>query len=235
MASTSETGHARNVANFEDLIAFVISYGLTYNPTKNSLKLPQLHALYAAALASLTDVTAKKTTYNFAVNQRMAAFDGLKKMSTRLIAALEATDASPYTIADAEGFNRKIQGKRAAAPEGGNSISVSQRSYDSLIEHFAGLIAVLAAEPSYMPNEEDLKITTLNARKADMIAKNSAVATAFAGINNARISRNNNLYALNVGILDIAASVKDYVKSVYGASSPEFALIKGLKFVNYSV
>jgi hypothetical protein len=41
MASTSETGHAKNVANLQDLISFVIGYGATYNPTKNTLKLPQ--------------------------------------------------------------------------------------------------------------------------------------------------------------------------------------------------
>ena len=39
MASTSETGHAKNVANFEDLISFVTGYGATYNPTKVPLKL----------------------------------------------------------------------------------------------------------------------------------------------------------------------------------------------------
>ena len=31
MASTSETGHAKNVANFQDLIEFVTGYGATYN------------------------------------------------------------------------------------------------------------------------------------------------------------------------------------------------------------
>ena len=40
MASTSEVGHAKNVANFQDLIEFVTGYGATYNPSKSSLKLP---------------------------------------------------------------------------------------------------------------------------------------------------------------------------------------------------
>ena len=42
MPAYYETGHAKNVANFQDLIAFVTGYGATYNPTKNALKLPQL-------------------------------------------------------------------------------------------------------------------------------------------------------------------------------------------------
>ena len=52
MASTSEVGHAKNVANFQDLIEFVTAYGATYNPSKNSLKLPQLIALKASADAT---------------------------------------------------------------------------------------------------------------------------------------------------------------------------------------
>ena len=53
MASTSETGHAKNVANFQDLIEFVTGYGATYNPSKNSLKLPQLISLKASAEGTL--------------------------------------------------------------------------------------------------------------------------------------------------------------------------------------
>ena len=36
MPSTSETGHAKNVANFEDLISFCNGYGATYNPSKDA-------------------------------------------------------------------------------------------------------------------------------------------------------------------------------------------------------
>lgn len=77
MASTSEVGHAKNVANFQDLIAFVTGYGATYNPSKNSLQLPQLQALYTQANTSLDGVVAKNTNYNNAVNQRIQAFSNL--------------------------------------------------------------------------------------------------------------------------------------------------------------
>jgi hypothetical protein len=42
MASTTETGHAKNVANFEDLISFCTGYGASYNPSKASIKLAAL-------------------------------------------------------------------------------------------------------------------------------------------------------------------------------------------------
>jgi hypothetical protein len=37
MASTTETGHAKKLANFEDLISFCTGYGASYNPNKASL------------------------------------------------------------------------------------------------------------------------------------------------------------------------------------------------------
>ena len=45
MASTSETGHAKNVANFDDLISFVTGYGTAYNLSKATIKLTALQTL----------------------------------------------------------------------------------------------------------------------------------------------------------------------------------------------
>ena len=175
MASVSETGHAKNVANLQDLISFVTGYGATYNPTKNALKLPQLTALATASQTSLADVITKNTAYNNKVNERVNAFSGLKALSTRLVNALETTDATAQVIKDAKGFNRKLQGKRASTattPIDPNTpapatISTSQQSYDQQIQHLAGLTSVLISEPSYAPNETALATATLTALQAN--------------------------------------------------------------------
>jgi len=39
MTSTTETGHAKNVANFESLISICTGYGTAYNASKENLKL----------------------------------------------------------------------------------------------------------------------------------------------------------------------------------------------------
>lgn len=49
MPSTSETGHAKNVANFQDLISFCTGYGATYNPSKAALSVANLQAQLTAA------------------------------------------------------------------------------------------------------------------------------------------------------------------------------------------
>lgn len=238
MASTSETGHAKNVANFQDLIEFVTGYGATYNPSKNSLKLPQLITLKATAESSLADVITKNTNYNNKVNDRITAFSGLKSLSTRLFNALQSTDATPETIGNAKTFNRKMQGKKASSSQtptdpntpAPTTISTSQQSYDQLIQHLAGLNSVLEAEASYTPNETDLQVASVIAKIADLTAKNTAVATAYASISNSRIARNGTLYSSTTGLVETANEVKKYVKSVFGASSPQFAQVKGIEF-----
>ena len=238
MASTSEVGHAKNVANFQDLIEFVTGYGTTYNPSKNALKLPQLIALKASADATLADIITINTNYNNKVNERISAFSGLKSLSTRLVNALQTTDATIETIGNAKTFNRKMQGKKASSSQtptdpntpAPTTISTSQQSYDQLIQHLAGLTSVLEAETSYTPNETDLQVATLQTKIADLTAKNTAVATAYASISNSRIARNETLYSSSTGLVETANEVKKYIKSVFGASSPQFAQVKGIQF-----
>ncbi len=177
-------------------------------------------------------------SHNNAVNDRVIAFTGLKALSTRLVSALETTNAPKEKISDAKGFNRKMQGRRAAAiqtPTDPNApapktISSAQLSYDQLIQHFAALISILQSETSYLPNETDLKILTLIAKQADLTAKNNAVATAYTTISNSRIARNKMLYDTTTGLVDIALEVKKYVKSVYGSTSPEYAQVRKIPF-----
>jgi len=238
MASTSETGHAKNVANLQDLISFITGYGATYNPTKNALKLPQLSALATTAQASLADVVTKNTDYNNTVYERVVAFKDLKSLSTRLINALQATDATSEKVANAKAFNKKMQGVKAKSVEtptdpnapAPNTISTSQQSYDQQIQHLAGIISVLQTEPSYAPNEIDLQIGTITAKQANLTAKNNAVATAYTNVSNSRIARDTTIYGTDTGLFDIATEVKKYIKSVFGATSPQFAQVKGIEF-----
>ena len=245
MASTSETGHAKNVANFEDLISFCTGYGTSYNPSKNSIKIPQLTTLRTNANTAIQTVKTSKTAFDNATNVRETTFANLKKLATRIINALEATDATKQTVDDAKTINRKIQGKRAdnsksakttpsttspTAEPTDKTISVSQQSFDSLIDGFTKLIQVVSTEPLYIPNETDVKVATLNSLLASMKTANTNVINATTTYSNARIARNTTLYAVNTGLTDIAGEVKKYVKSVFGAISPQYKQISKSKF-----
>lgn len=237
--SANETGHAKNIANFQHLLAFLKAYGSAYNPTKVTLQIPQLEALLTEAESRLAEVMTQNTTYNNKVNERFTVFNGLKSLSTRLVNALQTTSASDQVINDAKGFNRKLQGQRATkantaptAPNAPapNTISVSQQSYIQQLQHFAGLITVLKSEPSYAPNETDLQITTLETKQSQLATKNNEVSNAYVSVSNSRIARNNTLYINPESIFATASDIKKYIKSIFGATSPEFAQVKGIEF-----
>jgi hypothetical protein len=248
MASTSETGHDKNVANFENLISFCVGYGVTYNPSKNSLKVPQLQTQLASCKVNITSVTNATIAFNNATNARMAAFAGLKVLSTRLVNALDVTNASNDLVKDAKTINAKIQGSKLTKADAGKNaktiaidpntpvaetpktISSSQQSYSSLIEHFAKMIALLSTEPTYLPNENELKIVTLNTQLTNLKNTNTAVINAYTTVSNSRIARNQSLYNLVNGLCATAKEVKAYVKSVFGATSPQYKQVSGIEF-----
>lgn len=247
MASTSETGHAKNVANFEKLVVETTAFGATYNPSKAALKTAALTTQLTAAKAAITAVNSAEPAYKNAVSARDAAFAPLGKLITRINNALKASDTTVQVDESAMTLVRKLQGRRAtakktdeekktAAAEGKEvvEISSSQMSYDSRLDNFDKLIKLLASVTAYAPNEADLKVTALTTLYNDLKAKNTAVLTAEMPLSTARIARNDVLYKPNTGIVDTSVDVKSYVKSVYGATSPQYKLISSLKFTSYN-
>jgi chromosome segregation ATPase len=247
MASINETGHVINVANFEDMISICTGFGTVYNPTKNSIKLAAMNTLFTGARNSLQAVKTAKTNFDNATNAREITFSGIKKLSTRIVNALAATDAAKQTVDDAKTVNRKIQGRRAdnktqplPAATSGNTpvtpvpvqISVSQQSYDKLVDNFTKLIQVVSSEPLYIPNEADLKAAQLNTTLTNLKSSNTNVINAHTAFSNAIISRDATLYTDNTGLYDITGEVKKYVKSVFGASSPQFHQVSKIHFTN---
>ncbi|SDF85509.1 hypothetical protein [Epilithonimonas hungarica] len=240
MAPVYETGHAKNVANFQDLISFCQSYGTTYNPTKENLKIPQLQLLYQEAQSKLDDAKTQKATFDNATNSRRNTFADLRSLSTRVINALAVSGADALAIEDAKAINKKIQGTSSKKPtstetpttsEGaGGGISTSQQSYDRLIDHFTSLIELLNQNKSYAPNEDDLKTTTLQTKLTEMKTANTELINAFTANSNAMISRNETLYHKQTGLVQISKEVKQYIKSVFGAGSPQYDQVNGLEF-----
>ncbi len=243
MASTSESGHPINVANFDDLISYVTAYGATYNPPKASIKLAALQTVSTNIKAAVAAVHTVEPAYKNAVSARDAAFVQLSPMVTRIINSLKATDTTDQTIESVKTIVRKIQGKRAtpkvtdaekkAAEAAGKpivEISSSQMGYDNRLDNFDKLIKLLTTVTLYAPNEADLKTTALTTVYTDLKTKNAAVISATIPLSNARIARNVVMYKDITGMFDLAADVKTYVKSVYGATSPQYKQISKIKF-----
>ena len=210
------------------------AYGDTYKPAKNTLEIEALNTLLAQSRDSISKVTGAKNQLDLAINQRQIKFNTLRPTATRIVNALQATDASTQIIGDTKTINNKLQGRRTTAKSKEETqkrtISTSQLSYDSLTENFAKLIDLITAESTYKPNEQELKIETLTTYLQELQKVNTNVVNANTAYSNALISRDKTLYAGNTGLVDTALNVKKYIISLFGATSPQYKQISKLEF-----
>ena len=118
--------------------------------------------------------------------------------------------------------------------------TASETGHVKNVANFDELISkILGYGPDYNPTKTSLKTESLQstsfiARKAidavnDLRTKNSAVLNANTPLNNARLSRNNILYNEVTGLVYTAMSAKAYIKSVFGATSPQYKQVSGLQ------
>jgi len=246
MTRQGETGHAKNMANFETLITTVTGYGITYNPSKSALKLLALQTLETNAKTTFDAVKIAFALYHASVAARESAFSPVSKLMTRVLGAVKALDTIQQIDDNVKALVHKIQGtstKRGStvATKQTTTTEVSttkqnstiQMSFDTRLENLDKLIKLLNGIPLYVPNEEDIKIETLTALYNDLKAKNTAVITSSVALSNARIARDKVFYKDDTGLFDIAVSVKNYVKSVFGASTPQYKQVSRLVFKSY--
>ena len=238
MPSTSEVGHAKNVANLQKLTEQVTVYTL-YNPPVDNLKVANLTALYTTASTKLSEVEDKRNANKNAITLRQSAFENLKSTCTKIINHLEILGLPSGTIDQAKSLNRTIQGgqKKPATPheegkEETKTVSTSRQSYTQKADNFGILLQLLGTITEYNPNEDDLKLTNLETYKNSLVSSTQSVDQTEAELNNKLIERDQILYADGTGLYSIAQNVKKYVKSLYGATSPEYANVSGIEFTS---
>ena len=234
--STSETGHAKNVANLQKLTEQIKVYSL-YNPPVDNLKIVNLQTLYADASTKLIEVEDKRHANKNAITLRQSAYENLKSTCTRIVNQLDILGLPQGTLDQAKSLNRVIQGgqKKSTTPleegkEAPKTVSTSRQSYTQQAENFGILLQLLSTIPSYAPNEDELKLTNLNAFQTSLLSSTQAVDQTEAELNNKLIERDQLLYADGTGLYTIAQNVKKYVKSLYGATSPEYTNVSAIKF-----
>jgi len=238
--AVNETGHYKNITSLDKMILKAVGFGATYNPSKVSIKIANLQTLATQALADYTPVSPASVAFNNKVNDRIIIFQPFKTYATQILSAFKtSSDANAQKIKDLTTINRKIQGSRtpkkdavpvdpnAPAPE---TISASQQSYEMKYDHFVELVDLIASEPTYLPNETELKLVALQAFKTSLQTANTAVFTAFETVNQARIKRDKTLYNEKTGVYTIQGLVKDYVKSVYKVNSIQYKQMVAIKF-----
>jgi hypothetical protein len=203
--------------------------------------LAALQAVLTAAKAAVAAVKAAESAETIAVNERAAEFAGIGKLAVSAKRAAEISVNDAQFTAALTAITRKFYGGRAgdkpvddpSTPDIDESLggrSVSQRSFDSLIAHFASLIELLKTRIEYATNETELQIPALEAKLAAMLAKNNAAVAAIAARGNAADARDELLYNEETGILKRVLLIKKQLALVPGKASAAYRQVNALQF-----
>src|SRR4051812_4125786 len=107
MASTSETGHVINIANFKLMIDTVAAFGPDYTPSNSNLSVVSMTTKWTAADAAQTTMTTALQNSKTPINEREILFEPLNKLVTRTLNIFRSTPASSQIKKDAKGLGDK--------------------------------------------------------------------------------------------------------------------------------
>lgn len=256
MASTSETGHKKNLANIDKVIDLVTQFGATYNPSNPLITVAGLNTLKSQCTLTENNADTTYITFKNDTNAREVAFDPVAKTASAINDHVKTLSISQQTIDDVTALTKVIRGdytgKLTKADAGKlnsenstntseeettetNTVSTSRQSYDNILANLNKLVQLVASNTSYVPNESKIQVVTLNALVITLTAKNLAAVTATNAYFLARNQRNLTFYAPQTGLCDIMKKAKLYVKQVYGTNSAEYKQITTIKFTKYSL
>ena len=232
-----ETGIIPNIENFDILISSCQGYSSRYNPSNNKIKIPALQTIQTNAGQSILALDDLATPRSNTIAARVTNYVTLPPYCTRIVNALAASeDVDKRIVQVAQTYVRKIRGERKSkkilnpSPTDAKQISASQRSYFNQAEFFHKLITFVLAQPTYAPNETELKEAALTAFHTLLCQLNQDAIDADTPWLSALNTRNQILYAPKTGMIDIALAVKKYVRSVKSITKEEYNQISKLVF-----
>ncbi len=235
----AETGHAKNLENWQKMIAACAGFGGGYQPTNADLDLASMNALNAEVEGLMDGVQSNIVPWKNKVADRENIYKGVRPRTTQILGAFRACGADANKVDNVETFHRQVHGARAKAKPVDDPLtpgdeskgnSVSHQSYVQVAEAFGQIVALLAGEPKYKPNEDHLKLATNETYHTQMETANDDVVNTVPAWKNSMASRNARMYDDPDSIFERQKLVKEYVKSAFGQNSPQYAQVKGLEF-----
>lgn len=237
----SETGHAKNVANFETVTIALTAVGADYDPPQPLIFLPALQTHLGESKSSLLLKSQTAAAKTLAVDNREAEYKDIGKYANNVgrAAAVNINDAAFNE--DMKSITRLLNGKRAgdapvddpATPnvdESQAAHSVSHLSYDNIESNWGKMVTLVETKNTYKVNEPEFKLETLQAKHAALQTTNNAAKAAYIADDNALEQRDEKLYDDETGILKRVELIKTYIEYRFGKQSAIYKQINALKF-----
>ena len=235
MASTTETGHNKNVANFSTAYQVLQEMGTLYNPSNAKIQLANLDPIRTSLQSTITELNIKKPIYKNAVSAREFAISPLGKLMTKSLNYAKSLDISATDKENINAQAKKIRGDqkpKSVNPETTETdgISTSQMSYDSRIANLETYTTQLASHTEYAPNETEIQIASLQTLHSTLVTLSTAVNSAGNALITARKNRNDILYSNDTNVIQLIKDIKAYLKSLGEAGKPYYNAIVKLQF-----
>jgi hypothetical protein len=244
MSSTSEIGHAKNVANFDRLKTYINNFGALYQPSNANLLLPVVESKLQDSDTAVKAVEPFKKPYKDAIDLRKTLFSGVNNRFTNAFKNLKSSDGvSPTTLNDAFTLLKKIKGtnrpsKKTTAASGTTTAdattpsthSTLQLSFDMRLANIYDLISLLKNSPEYHPNEADITIAALDTFASDLTKANKNLVAIQLPYAAALKTRDTQLYAPQLGLVDMANKIKNYVSGIGNLTPSDKKQVAALKF-----
>ena len=239
-----ETGHAKNVANFENATIIVAGLGAGYSPNQPLIQLAALQTKLAAAKAVLDQVNTSEADKKIKTDEVQAEFEGLDKYAVNIKRTAEVELNDPDFTANLQSIVNRFtsSSRKTGVPddpltpdidESRTKLSTAQRSRDNQVAHLADMLALLQTRADYNPDDMQYKIETIEAKIASLTAKNNAAKTAEAVFGNELDARDAVLYDEETGITKLVKLIKIQLALKPGKESAAYQQINALEFRKY--
>ena len=237
-----ETGHNKNVANFETTIIILTNLGAQYAPPQALIVLTALQQLLDQAKAALLAVDEAEAARTVKVDEAQAAFKDLPQYVVNIKRQAEVEVNDPSFTKDLQTIVNKFSppgrdtGKddNPATPdvdESRTAASQSQRSRDNLIAHLMDIVTLLKARDEYKATGTPYATAAIDDRIAALTAASNAAKAAEAAYGTKKDARDEILYDDEANnLLSRVKLIKAYVALKFGKDSAPYRQIAALEF-----
>lgn len=233
--------HIKNVEAFERLTVFCAGFGSKYNPAQEKLRTDSMLKLLEEGRLVMNRCSQAKTDFNHQTNLRAVAYEGLSKWAVRIVGELKASGALPQTEDDAQTIVRKLQGYRpqqhaseminaTETPAAPKIRRARGLDFATMAQHFEELILLVASEPAYQPETEELSVASLSLKLNELREANTCVINAATIWSVARRERDTTLYVGAKCLRAIGNAARQKVKALFGTVSEEYREIIKIRF-----
>lgn len=236
MANVAESGHVVNSNNINGRINVIDRHKTEYKPTNPAIVPEALPPLGESVKRAVESVLSAHLAFKKATANRRAEYEELDSRATRSINILKSSEATPAEIKLGTDLLKKYKSVRVGdvpdetelkvksaangeVPPIVKRISVSQQGYTNRLGHFTEITFFLKTVTAYKPNEEDLKVESMEDFADSIQVLNNKRNEAADVWSTAIIERNKIMYAKETGAYVLMTKIMDYVAGSSGKKS----------------